>query len=254
MPDQEPPRQPITGWQRALAVTATRLAYGISRRWLFLFNLVVAFYLGLSFLAPILMLGGMERPALLIYKIYSPACHQMAHRSWFLSGEQGFYPFRSTGIDVVPFEEAVKDEPAFQGLEPDVNFFSYTGALRAFNGDERLGYKGALCQRDVAIYLSLLIGGILFSLLRGRLRPLPWQLFLLLGIIPMLVDGGYQMASYLFNFLTPHETSPLLRTITGALMGFGLVWLTYPHIEEGMQETEADLRANLLRGGVISES
>jgi hypothetical protein len=37
-------------------------------------------------------------------------------------------------------------------------------------------------------------------------------------------------------------------------MGFGLVWLTYPHIEEGMQETEADLRANLLRGGVISES
>jgi uncharacterized membrane protein len=252
---REQRRQPLTGWQRSLTIRATRLSYWISRRWLFLFNFVIAIYIGVPFLAPLLMKQGLEGSARVIYKIYSPACHQMAHRSWFLFGDQSFYPFELSGIPGVHYlDEYLDSIPSLEGLEPDSNFFAYTGHLRNFYGSEELGYKVALCQRDVAIYLSLLLGGILFSLIRGRLRPMPWQLFLLVGILPMGIDGGYQMLTYLLpRVFEAHETTPALRTITGTLLGFCLVWLTYPHIYRGMQETETDLRANLFRAGELGE-
>lgn len=244
-----------TGCQRALVVSANRVAYRISRHWLLLFNSLVALYIALPFLAPVLMLRGAEGSAHLIYKIYSPACHQMAHRSWFLFGEQAFYPFQSSGIAGVHYlEEYAAGLPGLEGLDPPNSFFPYTRELRDFYGNEQMGYKVALCQRDVALYLSLLLGGLLFSLLRGRLRPLAWQLFLLFGILPMGLDGGYQLLTYLLPaILPPHESTPLLRTVTGALMGLGLVWLTYPHIDAGMRETEVDLRRNLVRAGQIRE-
>jgi uncharacterized membrane protein len=37
-----------------------------------------------------------------------------------------------------------------------------------------------------------------------------------------------------------------LRTLTGAMFGFSLVWLTYPHIEASMQATENGMREKLL--------
>jgi uncharacterized membrane protein len=245
----------ISGWQRSLVLSASRIAYLISRRWLFLFNSLVALYIALPFLAPVLMLQGAEGPARLIYKIYSPACHQQAHRSWFLFGEQAYYPFRSSGIAGVHYlEEYVAGLPGLEGLDPPNNYFSYTQELRDFYGNEQMGYKVALCQRDVALYLALLAGGLLFGLLRYRLGPLPWQLFLLFGILPMGLDGGYQLLTYLLPaFLPPRESTPLLRTVTGALMGLGLVWLTYPHIDAGMRETEVDLRRNLVRAGQMRE-
>ncbi len=246
-----PHRQPLTGWQRSLTIGATRLSHWISRHWLALFNGVVAIYIGVPFLAPVLMAQGFEGPARVIYKIYSPACHQMAHRSWFLFGEQSYYPFALTGIQGVHYlDEYLDSIPSLAGLEPGENFFAYTGLLRTFYGNDQLGYKVALCQRDVAIYLSLLMGGILFSLLRGRVRPLSWKIFILVSILPMGLDGGYQLLTYLLpRFFAPHETTPLMRTITGALLGFGLVWLTYPPIDQGMKETERDLKANLMRAG-----
>lgn len=255
VPGHDPERPRLTGWQRSLTVGASRLSHWISRRWLFLFNCVVAIYIGVPFLAPTLMMKGLDGPARVIYKVYSPACHQMAHRSWFLFGEQSYYPFRLSGIPGVHYlDEYIESIPSLVGLDPGTNFFDYTGLLRGFYGNEQLGYKVALCQRDVAIYLSLLVGGVLFSLVRGRIRPMPWQLFILFGILPMGVDGGYQMLTYILpRFFEPHETTPGLRTITGVLLGLGLVWLTYPHISEGMRETEADLRANLTRAGVYEE-
>jgi uncharacterized membrane protein len=43
------------------------------------------------------------------------------------------------------------------------------------------------------------------------------------------------------------ESTPLLRTITGGLFGFMLVWLAYPQVEQGMAGTREDLRARLSR-------
>lgn len=253
--ERKHPDTAVSGWQRSLVLSANRIAYFVSRRWLSLFNVVVALYVGLPFAAPVLMEQGAVGPANIIYKIYSPACHQMAHRSWFLFGEQAYYPLSTSRMTGVHFlEEYAYELPGLEGLVEPGSLLSYTRQLRDYYGSERMGFKVALCQRDVAIYLSLLVGGLTFSLVRRRLRPLPWQLFLLLGLLPMALDGGYQLLSYLFSGVLPaYESTPLVRSITGMLMGLGLVWLTYPHIGAGMRESERDLRRNLVRAGLLSE-
>ena len=56
----------------------------------------------------------------------------------------------------------------------------------------------------------------------------------------MAIDGGYQWLSYILNSfysdLLAHDTTPLLRVITGALFGAATVWLAYPHIQEAMDD------------------
>jgi uncharacterized membrane protein len=95
------------------------------------------------------------------------------------------------------------------------------------------GYQVALCQRDVAIYGSLFLGGLLFALHR-QLRPLNWRLFLL-AVVPMAVDGLTQLVGL-------RESTWLLRSITGALFGFASVWLLYPRLEQAMREVQATLK------------
>jgi uncharacterized membrane protein len=56
------------------------------------------------------------------------------------------------------------------------------------------GEQVAVCHRDVAIYLSILAGGLLFGLLRHRLKPLPAGWYLIL-VLPMALDGGLQLLS-----------------------------------------------------------
>lgn len=242
--------------KRRWAIRANLAVRWISRHWVLLGVLVTGAFVGLAFLAPVLMHTGFSRAANVIYKVFSPACHQMAFRSWFLFGEQSYYPLDLTGIpNVYYFEEYVHAHPDFEGLDSVSDFARYSWVARDFVGNPRMGYKVALCQRDVATYLALLLGGILFSIFRRWTRPLKGVLFIVLSVLPMLVDGGYQLVTYMFpSVLQPHETTPLLRTITGALFGFGLIWLTFPHIEIGMRETEVDLSNKLKNAGVIGGS
>jgi len=90
------------------------------------------------------------------------------------------------------------------------------------------GYQVAVCQRDVAIYLSLGLGGIAFSFVRTRLRPLSWRGYILL-LMPIAVDGFTQL-------LGLRESDWILRTITGSLFGVATVWLAFPYLQVGMQE------------------
>src|SRR5262249_23469225 len=57
-----------------------------------------------------------------------------------------------------------------------------------------LGYQMCLCTRCLAIYSSLLSGGILLALLRGshRISSLSWK-YWLLAMLPMALDGGTQL-------------------------------------------------------------
>ncbi|MGA2821748.1 MAG: DUF2085 domain-containing protein [Anaerolineales bacterium] len=194
-------------------------ARGFTRHWLAAFNVFVFLYVGLPFLAPTLMHLGLEAPAHWIYTIFSPLCHQLGFRSWFLFGERATYP-----------REVFSQ---FTGIDPN-NYW----AARAFLGNSRLGYKVAICERDVAIYGSLFLGGLAFGLLRKRLPALPWSLWLLLGILPILLDGGTQLISDLpLGLLPMYESTPFLRTLTGALFGFASVWFAYPMVQASMDET-----------------
>ncbi len=212
-----------------------RLTWWISRNYLWVLNLVIFLYVGLPFLAPVLMKAGYPQPAKAIYLVYSPLCHELGFRSWFLFGEQPYYPRASAEM---------------QGVS---TFGQVTGfdendllAARNFNGNEELGYKVALCQRDVALYLGILIFSIIFALTGRRLKPLPFWAWLVFGILPIALDGFSQLFSQVgipgLELVVPYrESTPILRTITGFLFGFMTAWFGIPHIEESMRESRAQL-------------
>jgi uncharacterized membrane protein len=227
---------PVKPRGRASAIRLNKLVHSFTRRWLAVVNLVVVLYMGLPFAAPALMRVGAVQPASWIYTIYSPMCHQLAFRSWFLFGEQAAYPREIAGTPLTSYSEAT-------GLSEDDLI-----SARKFIGDEQLGYKVALCERDIAIYTGILLGGLLFGLLRTRLKPLPVGLWLLLGILPIAIDGGSQLLS-VFDFLSfpVRESTPFLRTVTGLLFGLMNVWLAYPYVEQSMLETRAQVAAKLAR-------
>jgi hypothetical protein len=151
MPMATPPeKQPVTGWQRTLVISADRLIYAFSRHWLAVFNVLLAIYVGLPILAPVLMNAGATGPARVIYTAYSPMCHQMASRSFFLFGEQNAYPRELAGTDLRPIESYMGELPAVTGVDPE-NWVQFTFAARNFIGNEEMGYKMALCERDMGI-------------------------------------------------------------------------------------------------------
>jgi uncharacterized membrane protein len=232
-----------------------RISTFFSRHWLFLLNTVVAIYVFLPILAPTLMQLGMPGPARVLYTMYSPMCHQMASRSFFLFGEQAAYPRELAGTNLQSLESYAADLPEFEGTSPE-NWGPFFLAARRFVGNEQMGYKMALCERDMAIYGFVLIGGLLYGLLRKRvnIRPLPLILFLIIGMGPIALDGFSQLFGYyalplnggeplpfqimISRIFALRESPPWLRFATGALFGFMLVWLIYPHIEEGMEVPE----------------
>jgi uncharacterized membrane protein len=229
------------GWSKA-----DRFSYWISHHYLAFFNALIGIYLGLSFLAPVLQKIGAKGPANILYTGYSFVCHQLAYRSWFLFGEQPYYPTAAAGLKNVQTYEAMT------GLDPE----TATGLwdARSFRGNDQMGYKVALCERDVAIYAAMLLFGLLFALLRIRFphfKPIPWYVWILLGIAPIGLDGGTQLVSQFFpqiHKLIPYrESTPFLRTVTGALFGIFTAWFGYPYVEESMSETRSYMQTRLER-------
>lgn len=257
-----PERKPVSGWQRSLVITVDRGVYWLSRHWLAVFNTIMLVYVGLPVLAPVLMNTGVEGPARVIYTVYSPLCHQMTQRSFFLFGEQSAYPRAIAGTDMKPIEAYIDQIPEFEGVDED-NWPAFFFAARNFVGNEQMGYKMALCERDIAIYGFILVGGLLFGMLRYRLKvpSLPFVLFVILGLGPIALDGFSQLFSYwatpsdgsqasgllsqIQNLLPLRESAPSMRVLTGGLFGLMLVWFAYPQIESGMKSTERQLAEKL---------
>lgn len=235
-----------------------RIFYTLSRRWLFFLTLALAFYVGLPMLAaPTLMNAGLTGPATLLYRVYSPMCHQLASRSFFLYGEQIAYPRQIAGSRLTPIESFMGDIPEFQDASADpAQWSTFLWPARRFVGNEEMGYKMALCQRDISIYGSMVVGGLVYALLRRRgvLRPMPFWLFLLIGLGPIALDGFSQLFSQFFvntqidalaRLFPLRESTPLLRSLTGALFGLSLVWFIYPRLDVQFGATADDIARRL---------
>lgn len=209
-------RPQVTGKMRDFIIALDKMIFQFAKHWLLVFNLLMGLYAGLPVLAPALMASGAEGPARLIYTIYKPACHQLPWRSFFLFGERLYY-----GQDYLISQV---------GEEPLANLWIAKG----FYGTPELGYKMALCERCIATHGVMLLAGMLFGLVRKRLKPLPWLVFVLF-LVPMGIDGTMQ----LFGLW---ESTPLSRVITGGLFGLGAIWLAYPYFELGMQDIRQELQ------------
>lgn len=219
---------------------ADRFTHWISRRYLALLNVFLFLYVGLPFLAPVFMQAGYPALARPIYSVYGAVCHQMAFRSWFLFGEQPVYPRVAAGVE--GFET--------YGLATGQSEEDLLAA-RQFVGNESVGYKVAYCQRDVAIYGAMLLFGLIYAASRRKIPPLPWYLWILIGIAPIALDGFSQLLGQLpsFNFWAYRESTPFLRTLTGGLFGFSTAWFGFPLLEESMAETRRMLAAKRARLG-----
>lgn len=231
--------------ERGSSVSGTdKFSMWITQHYMLFFNLLLGIFIGLPILAPVLYRAGATLPANIIYKVYSPLCHQFGFRSWFLFGEQAAYPRELAGLPGLSFEEAT-------GIDSHDVWDS-----RNFIGNAVVGYKLALCERDMAIYGGILLFGILFAATGKRMKPLPWYFWIALGIVPMGIDGVSQLPGLLentFAWLPIRESTPLLRTITGLLFGITTAWYGYPLIEETMRESRKILSKKMAVNQVATE-
>ena len=177
------------------------------RHWLVTLNLTLSLFLAGALAAPLLAAAGWRAAADGLYAAYHFTCHQWAFRSFFFFGQQPIYSQQNL---------------ADQGLDP----FS-------FIGDSNLGWKMAFCERDLAIYVGLLLVGLLY----GRKRNLHPSGFGLYGvlILPMAVDGFTQLFGW-------RESTWELRVLTGLLFGLASAWLVLPRLDAsfGLQPAAND--------------
>ncbi len=217
--------------------------------WLVIATLFLVFFNGLPFLAPVFMQAGWEGAGRAIYLVYSSLCHQMAQRSFFLFGPEGFQMYNLADL---PLEQT----------GPRLML-----ASRAFLGSPEMGWKVAWSDRMVSMYISPLVVAVIYAVMRRlkaargqAVRPLPlWAVGLLL--LPMALDGGTHWVSDLAGIgqgfrdsnvwlaqLTNHafpasfyagdalgSFNMLMRLLSGITFGVAIGGFLYPWIDLSTQ-------------------
>lgn len=230
----------------SVAARIDRLAAAIFHHGLIWAVAVMLLFVGLPFLAPILMAAGWAGPGELIYKFYSFFCHQLPQRSWFLFGPKLTYTL----------EEISRVYPATD-----------TWSLRAFYGAPELGWKVAWSDRMISFYTMTPLFGLLYVLLRHLrpLRPLPWPL-LLLALAPLAFDGathalsdllfgvsggGFRDINHWLAVLTGNAFPVFyagdhagtfnwwMRLLTGLLAAWGLAFWAFPRLDQLFRQESA---------------
>lgn len=98
------------------------------------------------------------------------------------------------------------------------------------------GYQMPLCERCLALYGSMFLGGVAFQVAQAqprrfnfdlKLKRLPfWGLVLM--SLPIALDGFSQMFGW-------RQSNWELRLLTGAIFGSGIVWYVYPQLADRLQ-------------------
>jgi uncharacterized membrane protein len=177
------------------------------RHWLLALNAALGVFLVGALAAPILAAAGARSAADGLYAAYHLTCHQWAFRSFFLFATQQ------------PVAVYDQQQLTNQALDP----FTFVGT-------PALGWKMAFCERDLAIYLGLLLVGLLYA--RGRtLRPAGFALYGVL-VFPMALDGFTQLFGW-------RESTWELRVLTGLVFGLASAWLVLPRLDASFRPEPA---------------
>jgi uncharacterized membrane protein len=100
-----------------------------------------------------------------------------------------------------------------------------------------LGHQLGLCERNLSIYGSMFLGGLVFVFSKKRLPGIPWWVWVLMAL-PMAVDGITQMFGW-------RESTWELRMITGTLFGLGSVWFALPLVQKHLRWTSPNAASGL---------
>jgi uncharacterized membrane protein len=248
----------VTGRRRGLVISLDKFVLTFSQHWLLVFNVMLGLYVGLPFLAPILMHAGAAGPASVIYGFYSTQCHQLPERSFFLFGPKAMLPLAEIQAAWVKTNDPL--------------------ILRQFIGNAAMGWKVAWSDRMVSMYTSLLFFSLAWQVLRRPAQPLPWWGFIL-SLSVMALDGGTHFISDLagigqgFRYsnawlaaLTAHALpatfyvgdalgsfNSCMRILSGVLFGMGTAWFILPYLAVGFGDVRRDLEIKLSQAGVLEE-
>ena len=214
-----------------------RFFFLINKYWFYIFSLSYGLFVGLPFLAPVLMEFEITWLAKIIYTVYSFLCHQLPQRSFLLFGEKFMY-----SLGEIQNVWQVTNDP----LE-----------LRKFIGNPEMGWKVAWSDRMIFMYSSVLFAAWIWYPLRRKLNSIPvWGLILF--VFPMALDGithtisdfagigqGFRDSNSWLASLTNYSLSPefyagdkigsfnsWMRMISGTLFGAGLVLYGFPYLSE----------------------
>jgi uncharacterized membrane protein len=215
----------------------------LNRYWIMFFAALYGIFVGLPFLAPVLMNAGLGPVGRAIYFIYSFLCHQLPERSFFLFGQKFTYP-------LAQIQSSWKNT-----ADPVI--------LRQFIGNNAMGWKVAWSDRMVSMYTSTWIFGLVWWFLRRKVKPLPWW-GLVLFLLPMAVDGtthlisdfsglgsGFRDSNLWLAVLTQHifpasfyagdawgSFNSIFRLLSGVFFGIGMVWFGFPYLNDSFQSIQ----------------
>jgi uncharacterized membrane protein len=251
-------KRKATGATRQVIILLNKLTLGFAKSWVAWIAAFMLLYSGLPFVAPLAMHFGWTPVADMIYTVYGPLCHQLAFRSWFLFGDELTYPRELAHLGGPTFESFAAQDPAFSGIDVTTLNPALILAAKKFRGNEKMGWKVAFCERDVAIYGSIALCALMFivaSRTKLKVPYLPVWAYVVVGILPMLADGGSQYIGNLLviglDFGIVRESTPLLRVVTGSLFGIANAWLAFPYLEVSMKDTRELIEAKLVKAGVL---
>lgn len=206
----------------------------IYRNYIFLAIILILVYIAGAFLAPVSHFYRLQIPSDVLYSFYGTACHQLAYRSWFLFGNQNYYPLEKAGIQNYDTYEDITGNTS-QDLD----------AARQYKGNIESGYKVALCQRDVAIFSGLALSAMGFEICKRKWNPMPIFLWIVIGVMPIFIDGISQLENSAFPILKifpPRESYPTMRTLTGLLFGVTTGLYLFPKTESLMKIIQSNHR------------
>lgn len=181
---------------RSFVLGVDRFAAWVGQHWLAAFLVVYGIIVFAPFLAPIFMQLGATGPADAVYFFYSFLCHQLPERSVFLFGPKPMYSFAEI--------KAVWPLDGFEGL-------------RQFIGNAQMGYKVAWSDRMISTYGGLWLGGLIYALLGKRAPRISIVVWLLVGILPLGLDGVTHMLNDVLAGTTGagfRDTNSWLQAIT----------------------------------------
>jgi len=111
-----------------------------------------------------------------------------------------------------------ENESQFKNLSPVPHAIYWLGDAECHQLANRSyflnGNQMPFCARDVGLFLGLVIGFFTATLIRWKIPPL----LVLLGLVPIAIDGGLQQ-------VTSYESANPLRLATGLLAGLVLALL-----------------------------
>lgn len=242
------------------AIQIKKVSRWINAHWLGI-ALVLFFVFNLgAWTAPALMKLKMERAANIVYTIYSPLCHQMAQRSFFLFGEKPMYT------------------PEEMGIPSTGNMGAEMLMSRQFRGNSSLGWKVAWSDRMVYMYCANWLALLILVIISRYRTVKPISIWLLmLALLPMAIDGGTHMlsdtaglfAGFRYNnewlaTLTGHllpeqfyigdqlgSFNSLMRLLSGLTFGFGTIWFAVPYLTKFSEQTVTAIDDQLARASML---